>query len=207
MSKIEDAVVFFRNNIDNVFNLIHVYELHTQTNVEHNADDILRAAIAMGISALDSFFHEFMVGAIVDIYANNSIKNYSNNLLKPSDNPHKLLSILSKSKQEQLKEIEQALYSNLKTKTFQNPEIIAENMKLIGIEQLWSDVQVNITEQYSVQDLKSRLELIVDRRHKIVHEADMNRSTGTKNEIELEEVRNDIIFIKEIGEAVFMILQ
>lgn len=207
MSKIENAVVFFRRNIESVFNLIEVYELHTQTNPEHSAEDILRVAIAMGISALDSFFHEFMVGAIVDIYANNSTISYSNTLLKPSENPHKLLSILSKSKQEQLEEIEEQLYLKLNTKTFQNPDIIADNMKLIGIEQLWNDVQGNITEEYSVQDLKNRLELIVNRRHKIVHEADMNRSTGAKNEIELGEVRRDIIFIKEIGEAVFMILQ
>ena len=57
-------------------------------------------------------------------------------------------------------------------KTFQKPDKIAEAIRLISDKQLWIEVGAKINKP--AKDIKQELSLIVERRNKIAHEADID---------------------------------
>lgn len=206
MTRTRQAIEQFSENIKSAKDLCAVYNLINDGDVSMDVTEVLRAAIVMGVSALDCFIHNLIVGEIVDVYAGESSNEFNQNLLKPSENIFELLSILSKDKTVQLQRVEKKLHRVLEKKTFQDPAVIADNMKKIGINDLWSRVVGKENINYSVQDIKDKLELIVNRRNVIAHEADIDRTTRDKNEISDIETLDYINFIELLCNTMYEVV-
>jgi hypothetical protein len=86
--------------------------------------------------------------------------------------------------------------------TFQQPDRIADAVRLFSPIELWNDVGSSIRE--NPRDIRDQLRLIVDRRNKIAHEADVDPSyPGQRWPIERKDTEDALAFVEKIGEAIF----
>jgi hypothetical protein len=70
---------------------------------------------------------------------------------------------------------------------------------------LWNRVATSLAE--NPKDLQARLKLIVDRRNKIAHEADVNPSyPGERWPIVPADIESALTLIEKIGEAIYQIV-
>ena len=88
---------------------------------------------------------------------------------------------------------------------FQHPDRVADAVRLFSSCELWPSVasQLGMT----VQDVKTRLRLIVERRNKIAHEADLDPSfPGSRWPISPSDSANTVDFITDVCEAIHSIV-
>lgn len=91
--------------------------------------------------------------------------------------------------------------------SYQNPETIKDGINLIkefGKRGLW--VEVADLVNGNDKDIKNRLKAIVERRNKIVHEADVEYPFGILREVRRDEILADTDFIEKIVEAIHTLL-
>jgi hypothetical protein len=87
--------------------------------------------------------------------------------------------------------------------SFQQPDKIADAIRLISPIELWNEVGVSLNR--SAADIKSKLQLIVDRRNKIAHEADIDPTypgSSVRWPITATMVSDAANFIEEICETI-----
>ena len=86
--------------------------------------------------------------------------------------------------------------------SFQDPDKLADAIRLVSPVKLWE--VVGITLAMPAADVKTRLQLIVDRRNKIAHEADLDpASPGFRWPINAGMAADTINFVEQVGEAIF----
>ena len=89
--------------------------------------------------------------------------------------------------------------------SFQHPDRIGDAVRLFYPLPLWPSVALSLS--LSVNDVKTRLKLIVERRNKIAHEADMDPSyPGTRWPITKYDVQTTINFIENVCESIHSII-
>jgi hypothetical protein len=92
--------------------------------------------------------------------------------------------------------------------SFQHPDKIADAIRLFFPDPLWPAVGAKIS--LPTTDVKTRLKLIVDRRNKIAHEADMDPSypglPRLRWPISKADVTNTVSFVENICEAIYSIV-
>lgn len=195
----QQAISQFRLNINSVKNLHSLYLAFNQQNSTLDLSEILRAQIVLSVSALDCFVHDLIKLGTTEIYLGQ--RNFdSKTAIKPNFDENKLIYLLTKSKEEQINAIENYVRIVNVTKSFQTPVIIRENLLKIGIDNVWNKVsqKINIPQT----EIESTLQLIIERRNKISHEADIDIQTNTKREINPEETISNVEFIEKICETI-----
>lgn len=188
----------FRDNIQQIKNIHEVYQfLNKQTTNLLNFDDVLRSEVVLILSALDFYIHELVRKGMLEIYQGNrmetkSFKNFniSMSTLKNINN-----------NQESINLIDSEIRLRNGFKSFQQSDKIAEAVRLISEIKLWKEVGQQLGLDSS--DVKNQLNLIVDRRNKIAHEADMNPAyPNIKWDIDETLVKEIIDFISKIVETI-----
>jgi len=194
------AIEQFRLNIKSAQILDSIYNSF-DSNVNIDLSEILRAELVLTVSALDCFIHDIVRLGTIEIYNGN--KRAHKDLLKPRFPIDKLNNLLTKTKYEQLTILENEFREINGTKTFQKPDKIAEIIKCLGIESLWENISIEIG--IIQEDIENRIQLIVERRDKIVHEADIDyqQINIMKNSIEHQSVLDDIKLISDVCEAIY----
>jgi len=164
----------------------------------------LRAELVLTVSAFDCFIHDIVRLGTLEIYNGN--KKVHKDILKPRFEISKLQNLLTKNKHEQIIELDNEFREINSTKTFQKPDKISEIIKCLGIENLWFKISVELNKPQ--KDIEKRLQLIVERRDIIVHEADIDfqKIQITKNAIEKEDVLQDIELICDICETIYKLV-
>ncbi|TAO05406.1 MAG: hypothetical protein EYR95_02190 [Phormidium sp. SL48-SHIP] len=102
--------------------------------------------------------------------------------------------------------LELEIRQRLGYQSFQHPDKIAEAIRLISNKPLWQDVGESWGRSH--QEIKKQLSLIVERRNKIAHEADINPTyeIGTRWEINEELVLEAVDFLQKLVETIHDIL-
>jgi hypothetical protein len=198
-----NAIQLFRSNLVRVRTLGGLYTaLSRLTTPAVDSTDILRAQIVLTVSALDYYIHDITRIGMVEVFSGtrtptNAFKKFQITLgavtsgLGSSGN----ISLLEEEVRERHGFI-----------AFQHPDKIADAIRLFSSCSLWSLVAAKIG--LSVIDLKNRLKLIVDRRNKIAHEADLDPSyPGTRWPISPLDVESTIKFIEDICEAIYTVVK
>ena len=193
------AIDQFRTNINRARNLGSIFEtLDSQTTSVLDLSDILRAELVLAVSALDHFIHELVRLGMLEAYRGDRPRtgrflrfkvSLENALARTADNAG-----------------EQWIDSEVRTRngyrTFQDPEEISEAIRLISDVRLW----VNVSQRMgnTPDEVKEDLRSIVNRRNKIVHEADMIPSPFEERwPIDKMMVSNAVDMIKKIAEAIY----
>lgn len=192
------AIQQLRDNIERVRVIGGLYEaLCRLTTPAVDASDLLRTQIVMVVSALDHYIHEIARVGMLEVYTGQrpltaafqrfqiAMDNVLLGLSAPGANTW--------------------LETEIRVKhgfmSFQHPDRIADAVRLFSSCELWPSVasQLGMT----VHDAKTQLQLIVDRRHKIVHEADIDPSyPGSRWPISSTDSVLAVDFIHNLCEAI-----
>ncbi len=162
-----------------------------------NVDDLLRSQIVMSVSALDFFIHEVVRQGMLAIYegtrpAVTGFAKFHVSLIEAQS------SLLSSSSMW----VDTAIRQNHSILSFQNPDKIADAIRLIYEPPLWPALETRLV--MPAKDLKRQLKLIVDRRNKIAHEADADPSyPGVRWPISYQDAVTSTDFIEKIVEAIY----
>jgi len=88
---------------------------------------------------------------------------------------------------------------------FQCPDKIAEAIRLFSPHELWPSVASRLG--LSVHDVKTHLRLIIERRNKIAHEADLDPSyPGSRWSISYNDTESTINFIEKLCEQIHAVV-
>lgn len=191
------AIQHFRSNIERVRAVGGLYEgISNLTTSAIDTTDLLRYQIVMAVSALDHYIHEVTRLGMLEVFNKERpltdafcsfkipIDAYMVGLANPKEGSWFETEIREK-------------HSYL---TFQRPEKIADAIKLFSSCELWKDVASKL--DMTVKDVKAHIDLIIDRRNKIAHEADLNPTYGTHWPISIVDTTNAINFIEKICETI-----
>src|SRR3972149_739357 len=196
------AIKQFRSNIERVRALGGLYEALSQlTTSAVDATDILRAQIVLAVSALDHYIHELTRLGMLEIFDG----------LRPSTNAFGRFQItIDAAMAGMVVSGGNAWFeSEIREKhgflAFQHPDKVADAIRLCSSCELW--LQVSIKLGLSTQDVKNQLRLIVERRNKIAHEADLDPSyPGTRWPISSADAGSTVQFIEDICEAIHSVI-
>jgi hypothetical protein len=142
-------------------------------------DDLLRAALALGVGALDRYVHERVVKQVIRSLRGRTLRPAQERLAISAPLALRMTEALRKAARDgkRIRPANQfriALQETLHRRTFQNWREIEEAFELIGISGLAGKLQ----SAYGVADItpiRSQLNNIAQRRHFIVHEGDLIR--------------------------------
>ena len=87
-------------------------------------------------------------------------------------------------------------------KTFQNADSISQALSLIGVKSIWDKVGVSLAIPPS--DVRTSLNIIIDRRNRIAHESDIDPTMGLgmKYPIDYHMVGQALDFLKRLVVAI-----
>ncbi|GAB4286850.1 MAG: hypothetical protein Fur0025_19740 [Oscillatoriaceae cyanobacterium] len=153
---------------------------------------------------------ERLIAIDIAAWLENEIQqNQGSSFLQQSYTVSDLLPIISDSLRNQLNQdswLEAEIRERLGYQSFQQPEKIADAMRLISHKKLWDEVAIRLG--MSAKDVKQQLNLIVDRRNKIAHEADIDPTFGIGSRWVINEtlVIDAVDFIESVVENIHQVL-
>lgn len=165
-----------------------------------DTSSILRSCIVLSVSAIDHLIHELTLIGMKEIY------NGTRPITTRYSNHNVSLGFMSAiTSIPPLVTFESEIRKNLGWQTFQRPDKIKDAIALFNSIQLWQQVAsaLNDNEIY----IKNQLNLIVDRRNMIAHEADIEPVFKTKRPISDSDVTTTIDFIEKIGTTIYNLVK
>lgn len=195
----------FKSNMSYVKELdsLHIY-LTDVLLLPNDLSDILRAEWIYSVSALDKLIHELIrIGMMetfrgtrppttkfqafnISVATLNNIKNSTGTSIPPAEYY-----------------FEQEIVQKHSYLSFQEPDKINDGLSLIwGHTHKWQHLATE-TGIIPEQTLKTRLKTIIARRNQMVHEADINPSTGNRNDIVKGDSDSVVSFIELLAEKIF----
>lgn len=170
-------------------------------------DELLRAEWVSRVSALDLYVHELVAQNMLGIFEDARPRVAAFRKFQVSSDT--LIRIRSASNsREASAAFDLEVRSRLGYMSFQDPEKIADGIRLISDKELWNEVAtINGASRNNRKDmarnLKRKLSLIVERRNKIAHEGDLQPSVPREPwEISLSDVEDVEKFIKKVVDAI-----
>jgi len=197
----QKAINDFRANVARSRNLGGLYSALTSlTTGAVDASDILRAQIVLSVSALDCFIHELTLLGMLEVFSGK--KPTTPSFLKFRISMDFVLAANGSPTASSSFELEiRERHSFL---SFQQPDKVAEAIRLFSNVELWRQVASKL----SIPEIsaKNQLKLIVDRRNKIAHEADIDPTYGVRWPISETDVVSTLDFIEKLCESIYDIV-
>ena len=200
----QSAIDLFRISIGRVRDLIAVHNsLKAQASSVLDLSDMLRAALVLAVSALDYYIHEVVRIGMLGIHRGERPE-------PPAFSGFQISLGNARAGINAGQNIDSWLEDEIRQrhsyKSFQKPDNIAEAVRLICDKKLWEEVSTNMGRP--AKDIKQQLSLIVDRRNKIAHEADIDPSYPIGDRWPIDEllVNETVDFIEQVVESIHNIL-
>jgi len=194
------SILLFQTNFVYIRELSVIHSALKSLAPDRDLSDILRAQLLMAVSALDHFVHNSVEEGMLEIYLNIRTRTTAFEKFHISMKNTQFISVDPSQTQWFKAEIQE----QIGYKSFQKAGDIKDIIKLISDKTLWNDVSVIMNENPDV--LKNRLNLIIDRRNIIAHQADNDpNNPGTRNNITQQEVENIVDFIDKIADSIFQV--
>ncbi len=198
-----DAITQFRENINRVRTLGGLYQaLDSLTTPLIDGTDILRSQIVLSVSALDHYIHDITRVGMLEVF--DGRRSPTNAYLKFPVSTNTLMS--SNSGGSGLLLFEEEVRERHGYLSFQQPDKVADAVRLFSSCVLWEEVSIKMGK--AVSEVKTELQLIVDRRNKIAHEADLNPSfPGVRWPISVNDANSVTNYIHELCEIIHEVVQ
>jgi len=187
------AISHFEDNLARVRSLGGLFEaLDGLTTQAVDATDVLRAEIVMAVSALDHYIHEITLRGMLEIYLG----------ARPATPAYLRFEVpVSAAVPEVVTGGTEWFEAIIREKhgflSFQQPDKVAAAIRLFSSCVLWPTVSDALG--FPTNSVKNRLRLIVERRNKIAHEADLDPSyPSTRWPISLQDAVGVVDFIESI---------
>jgi hypothetical protein len=200
----QTALDQFRLNITHVRDIAGLYaSLRGMTTSALDLSDLLRIQLVMCVSALDHYIHEVTRIGMLQIF--NGHRASTPAFLRYDICLDSVLQAVGpRSTTAWLDEEIRTRHGYL---SFQQPDKIADAIRLISPIDLWNSLGSSLGD--TPRNLKTRLRLIIDRRNKITHEADMDPTypgSGVRWPINESLVNDSVEFIADLCEALHALL-
>lgn len=169
-------------------------------------DELLRAELVSAVGALDCYVHDLVRIAMGAAFkAGREEPNAYLNFGVSLKFVRNILSVTSES--DRLSLFEQEIRRLHGFRTFQTAENISHALSLIGIKAIW-DKAGNILGMTS-PDVRTQLNLIIERRNRIAHESDVDPSLGIGNKypIDFSLINEATRFLDSVAHAIHQIAQ
>jgi hypothetical protein len=193
------ALAQFQQNIQHVRNLRGIYAaVQALTTSVLDLSDLLRAQIVMLVSAMDHYVHGIARLGMLEIQAG----------VRPTTPAYLRFQVSLDCVAGLIGGATAALDAELRARhghlSFQQPDKIAEAIRHVSSISLWEAVANRLAEP--VSHVKETIELIVSRRNKIAHEADVNPVDGSRWPISEAMVDDAIDRIEKICQTIHSLL-
>jgi len=195
------AIDQFRSNIERVRALGALHDaLKKQITVVMDLSDLLRAELVLAVSALDQFVHEVVRIGMLEVHRGarpptDAFLRFGvsmENVRKANSNP---------GTEDWL---EDEIRDRHRWQSFQSPDKIADALRLVTDLRMWEIIAAKVGE--TPTDLKNRLSLVIDRRNKIAHEADIDPTFGRRWPIDPILVGDSVNFVERLAESIYAFL-
>lgn len=188
----------YLNNIESIYELDNIYTFLENQVTAIDISVMLRAEYVLIVSALDNYIHEVVRNGLLERFENPSLSKGMGIISIPL-NIVKLL--LTEANENQKKQILNSEIKKITSKdSYQSPKGIEFALALIDIKGIWNSISDYML--MKPNDIKDTLSLIVNRRNKIAHEADMDYLTLQKTPIDRETVIDCLGFIKKLVDSI-----
>ena len=200
----QTAIDQFRWNLVRVRNLDSLHKiLSAQTTVALNLTDLLRSELVMIVSALDLYVHEVVRLGMLECFRGQRVRTDAFHRFQVTlEGTLKAVSVPGSDVW-----LDEQIRDRLGRRTYQQPDDIAEAIRIISNAELWNSVAVQLLS--TSKDVRDDIRLVVDRRNKIVHEADSNPTYGQIGMLwTLTATQTDdaVAFIESVVEAVHTVV-
>lgn len=199
------AKIHFEQNIERVKHLGAIYKsINNQTTSILDISDILRAQYVMLVSALDHFIHEVVRIGMIETYNNSRkpTKTFKEFILSI---PEEILFKKAIMEVKNNQWLDYQIRHRNGFKSFQRADKIGEAILLIKDIKLWDEIEDILGTDSKI--LKKKLNLIVERRNQIAHEADIEPTYQTLRNIESRDINDSIEFIENLVRAIYQICE
>lgn len=193
----QKALDIFRKSIGRVEHLAGLYRaMASLTTPAVDSSDLLRAQIVLAVSALDFYVHEVVVLGMIEVYKG----------IRPSTSAFDRYKISAGAMMighpaGGTTWLEAEIRERHSFLSFQQPDKIADAIRLFSNLDLWKSVGTELCQDDTA--VKSMLKLIVDRRNKVAHEADLDPSyPGARWPIYEGDTDQSRKFISDLVEAI-----
>jgi hypothetical protein len=156
---------------------VHV-TLHPKGKPAERSDDVLRAALVLGIAGADAFFHDKIAESIAPLIRKSQGRNLPGALTavfeKQLSTP-RMLEIMFEERR--LSHLSTAVRRAIKDSTYQDPGKIEQALRLLGVDDLWHRMasRLPLKGAKAKEKAKTYIQPYVTRRHGIVHEGDLGK--------------------------------
>lgn len=193
-----DALNNFRENLRRAHDLLALADrISSLTTNAVDASDCLRAALMQGVSALDHFVHEIVRIGMLEVQRGRRAATVAHLSFKvPMSATRRAVADAA-----DVQWLDEAIREAHSWLSFQQPEKIADAVRLISSVPLWDALSAHLN--VPKRDLKAELMLIVDRRNKIAHEADIDPTNPPARwPISVALVHDALNYLDRLGTAI-----
>lgn len=193
----QEAIESFRESISRAEHLGGIYKAFSGlTTAAIDASDLLRAQVVLAVSALDYYVHEVTVQEMLEIFEERRPSTQAFQKYRISIDT--MIGIMSTRSSSWFEAEIRERHSFL---SFQQPDKIADAVRLFSDVKLWQEVASKMSRPE--RSVKDELKLIVERRNKIAHEADLDPSyPGTRWPIKASDVEQSLKFLRLLCESI-----
>ena len=197
-----DIINQFRANIERVKSLGGLYlAMDSLTSPIVDASDLLRAQIVLTVSALDHYIHELTRLGMLEVFDGERPPTDAFLRFQVTMDPV-INGAIGTSGNTWFESVIRKKHGYL---AFQQPDNIADAVRLFSSISLWAMVAVQLG--MSAEDIKTNLKLIVERRNKIAHEADIDPSyPGVRWPINPTDTEKTVDFTSRLCEAIHIVV-
>jgi hypothetical protein len=196
-----NAQIQFKENIKRVRELGGLaIAVQTLTTSAIDVSELWRAQVVLVVSALDHFIHDLARLGMIETAKG----------VRPKTDAYLRFDMPIAATESALSGMSHELWvgETVREKhswqSFQDPDKLADAIRLISSVKLWDAVGTELG--VPPKDVKTRLKLIVDRRNKIAHEADLDpTSPGFRWPIDAAMVNDTVNFLESVGDAIYKV--
>jgi len=194
-----NSLTQFHKNIESINTIDGIYTYFESQVKAIDLSEILRAEYVLLVSAFDYYIHDVVREGMLKIFdgqkkANENYEKFFISL--------KTLNLILSTKDENVRR--QLLDTEIRKTTckqsYQTPSNVERALALITMKSIWSSVSVSL--KMHKNDLTKKLNLIVNRRNKIAHEADIDPVTNDKIPIDRETIIEVKTFITKLVKTI-----
>lgn len=194
----------FRENIERARALGGLHDvLNQQATSALDLTDLLRSQVVMVVSALDHHVHEITRAGMLEVYSGKRPQTAA--FLRFQVTMEAALQGIS-AVQGNDGWLDEEIRKKHGYLAFQHPDRIADAIRLFSSCTLWISVASELN--LEVEAVKTELQLIVNRRNQIAHEADLDSRTPGRNRFTItsSDTERIINFIQDVGEAIYVVV-
>lgn len=187
-------------NLQNIKQMHWLHEQLVKIVPAMDISDILRSEYVLIVSAFDCYIHDVVLQGMSDIFSGNKTECKSfTDFCIPMSTVKELLATSDVSLRYSI--YNASVKKILSKDSYQSPKSREFALSMVNMKGIWSKVGKKIG--MLAEDVKTKLGLIILRRNKIAHEADIeNLVSMKKTEIERTDVEEVIAFLNNVVLAI-----